>query len=65
MSFTSELSLTISTPYAPSTASFSLSQDILLLGDTMLKADPGEGMLYPGEWGEYKGEVLIGEEYNV
>jgi len=46
-----------------SSISFSLSQEILLLGDTMLKAEPGEGMLYPGEWGEYMGELMIGEEY--
>lgn len=43
--------------------SFSLSQEILLLGDTMLKAEPGEGMLYPGECGEYMGELMMGEEY--
>lgn len=44
-----ELSATISISEDPKIASFSLSQDILLLGETMLNAEPGEGMLYPGE----------------
>ena len=58
-----ELSATISISEDPKIASFSLSQDILLLGETMLNAEPGEGMLYPGEWGEYLGELMMGEEY--
>jgi len=39
------LSAPISKSATSRVVSFSLSQDNLLLGDTILKADPGEGML--------------------
>ena len=47
ISVISLISQTISKPDLDASTSvpLSLSQDILLLGETILKADPGEGML--------------------